>query len=92
MAITVKKGNFTLGFSIPTKDDLEKLRYKKADNKRRDAKNDVIMDMFSGTSTNKGSSDYMTTVGPISPKLGKLAPILEKQQQQEQLKQLTLTN
>ena len=83
MAITVKKGNFTLGFSIPTKDDLEKLRYKKADNKRRDAKNDVIMDMFSDTSTNKGSSDYMTAAGPISPKLGKLAPIMEKQQQQD---------
>jgi hypothetical protein len=46
MAITVRKGNFTLGFTIPTRDQIEQSRLKRAATKKSDVLDDTIKNML----------------------------------------------
>jgi hypothetical protein len=83
MAITIKKGNFTLGFTIPTKDELEKARLSGANDKRVRALDDTIQSMFSKDGSRTPTQDYMDTVVPVSNKFGQYGAQLEAQYQKD---------
>ena len=83
MAITIKKGNFTLGFTIPTKDQLEKERLSGANDRRVRALDDTIQNMFSKDGSRTPTQDYMDTVVPVSNKFGQYGAQLEAQYQKD---------
>ena len=77
MAITVKKGNFTLGFTIPTRDQIEQSRLKRAATKKSDVLDDTIKNMFGPNPSGTPTQDYMSAVTPANKKFGQYAPTLQ---------------
>ena len=77
MAITVKKGNFTLGFTLPTRDQLEKARLSGASKKKSDVLDDTIKNMFGPNPSGTPTQDYMSAVTPANKKFGQYAPMLQ---------------
>jgi hypothetical protein len=77
MAITVRKGNFTLGFTIPTRDQIEQSRLKRAATKKSDVLDDTIKNMFGPNPSGTPTQDYMSAVTPANKKLGQYASIFQ---------------
>jgi|TARA_R100000482_G_C5131789_1_gene152457 hypothetical protein len=83
MAITIKKGNFTLGFTIPTRDQLEKERLAGANDRRVQVYDNTIQNMFSKNASSTPTQDYMSAVTPVNKKFGQYGEVLEKKYQQD---------